>query len=743
MDKSSPIGLAQAPNVPGGSLTDLATSPQEYLQQCSETDLEQKLADVLSQLRKIKDEAVLAKIGSVCETEMARIGTSNASPLQFYIAVYLNLQLLHPGSTDSAVLALLPLLSVEDTKTYGMVMVALMSLAKKDDSFGASIVNYLNRILSGNPLEMLRGDYLVLFNTLETFFPLFPSLMKSVYTSNECKQAFLYQVYLLNPEKHAEDVLVAEKILRVIALACIDELARKFNTETYLTFLISGTKVEASDTIVALSLLCIVKLWSFSSIEKQISLETVFGKVLQLFRGAEAKSSTIEPLLECLAYLSLGASSKTALRADEDVINQLVLILETSKEASTIYGALLVISNLSKGKDPSADKDTTTVNYLKKMAVPKGSPEKENDDEDISLFNQALVADYKMVGTITGLKLAKDSSLAQAVAIIYNVCLNQPNNVQREIVAQGGLNFIIQYLVGHSQVRKGTLGTCAQSVSEGEIQTRLIALRALAIICRSVNPSNLFLKYDVKTCIPFLVELLGTSVDELAAAFDSSERAKDPAFALHANLGILDKFYALLALTNICSLQDSELHRLVVNRSFDQHLSSLMIDSTIPDIQKATWELINNLILEPTTAAKFFNTENKESKKNLSLLVNLLHSQDEALQVVIAGLLASSTMEYPFVTESIMKDNTLLQRILGIVAAIFSNQTENNALVLRVAAILLSIVEVAESSMPSVLTELQKNSELKSGIKKVVVTTKDGEIMDMLRETIQKAKLKF
>lgn len=651
----------------------------------------------------------------------------------------LNICLRYPNVKHLIFNSLLELLATSDKSVHGAATLSLMMSSKHNPTeTSENVVKYLESELDRVPDEISNSAYLLILNTFETFFPVFPTQMKTLFTSDKCKKILLAKVALFTEK--SPDIKLAEQVLRTTSLSCIDEETRKFVMENYLDFFIAGTKVQSS-TIVALSLLCLIKIWNFTAIEEKISLQTVQEKVQTTLRNSEGEEEAVPYLLEALSYLSLGASVKQSLRDDEELCDRLLFILETDKESSHLYGALVVLLNLSEIKEKGSDQDTATVNYLKSVSLPSKNDSKD-DETTIRLFNESLVKNHKLVSSLKALDLKKESLVTQAVQILYNLSSSGDRSIEREIVAQGGLTIVLRYLVDHSVIRKGTDRTEAFSSSEAVISTRRRALRALAAVCRSVNPKLMISEFDIKSTVPFLVELLGPSSADYSSQLQVSP--DDPSAVLAESLTSLDKLCGLLALTNLSSLQEKDLTSIIIRRAFDNHLKDLMIDSTIPDIQRATWELINNLVSDPQMLAKFFNTENPESLKNLDILIKILHSRDVKLQEVIGGLLANATMEFGLVSLAILSEEAnVFNRLLEIVASILQKQASNDDLILRVCSFFVNLVEIARSQKLPALEKIQNDQALKSGIKNVVVTTKNRDIMLTIREIIEIAQLKF
>lgn len=685
----------------------------------------------------VPNEAIADSVLEVCKSEVK----SKSADLEFYLALYLTLTLRFTISDFDFIPSLLSLFSQNDETVQSLVTITIVLLAKMNSKKTCeAIVHFLSYILGSGYDNISITEYSQLTGVFDAFFPLFPTQMKSLYTSDDCKNAFMHQVSQLNPQDVDDDINRAIALLKVVSLSCIDEAARKFNTENYLPFLINGTDITTSQTITALSLLCIVKLWNFSQIEKHISIGTVFTKVQAGLKAGDFQDSHIQFLLEALAYLSLSGTAKSSLRDDEDLIEQLLLILETNHDSSTIYGVLLVFANLSKAKEEGADKDRSTINYLKSVSLPGGDTSKDSDEAAIRLFNLALVTNHKLVGTMRGLDLTNMNLTRQVIQIVYNLCQNYERSVQREIVLQGGLSLVLKYLTTYSTIKKGTESTEALSSNDDQLETRSQALRALAIITRSVDPKVAFSEYDIKTAVPFLVELLGLGPE--ASGSPIAVKKDDPATALSEMLTSLDVYCGLLALTNLCSHPNQGLNQSIIRKAFEKHLKSLMIDSTIPDIQKAAWELVNNLILEPQMLAKFFNPDNMESRRHLDVMIKMLHSRDTKLQVVIGGLLANATMEYELVSQIIVGNDKVFEQALSIVSDIMVNQADQNDLLLRVLTFLLNLIEVAASSVPTAMPKFQIEL-IKAGLKSVLQNSKDTEVLYMVPEIVKIGKITF
>lgn len=612
---------------------------------------------------------------------------TETKPLEFYLNLCATASLRFPKTASIVTQNFFDLLAsdVEVVRETALLALLLASQQKSGEGF-QTLANLVNSVLE--QLEISDSAYTLVYTLFEYMFAMFPAQTKEIYMSDKCKQATLARVVQLQLVKNEKDVKLAERILIAASLSCgVDEHARKFNMDNYLEFFIAGTELTSHPTIVSLSLLCLVKIWNFSAIELRISLQSVIEKILATFRNCEVEDKCTGYSVEALAYLSLGALCKKHLRSDEELLEKLLLILETQTSTTQFIAILYIFENLTELKNRATLQDESTVNFLRAYSLPK-SNQVEDDNETIKLFNSLVVKNLKLVGTLKALNL-KDELQTLAVSVLHNLANNSDRSIELEIVAQGGLTMLLKYLVQNSTIKMGQEKTRALNTKQETLTVRVKALRALAFLCWPVNPKLLISEFDLVTVVPFLVELFGPEVLELAKA----PAENDASAALSPHLNFLDKLYALLALTNVCSSQEETIVNAVVRRTFDQYLQDLMLDvSEIPDVQKATWELLGNCAGSPSLLAKFFNVENAQSMKNLKVLVNLLHSKNSELQVVVAGFLANSVMEGDVICETLLSEKAqVLDKLLDISGDIYEHQVEDEPLIVRVTAVLQEV----------------------------------------------------
>ena len=167
---------------------------------------------------------------------------------------------------------------------------------------------------------------------------------------------------------------------------------------------------------------------------------------------------------------------------------------------------------------------------------------------------------------------------------------DQRKQVRIELVKQGALTIVLNYLINFSEMKRhGNLIRAFPKLQDEIVQQcRTYANRSLARMLIVVDPQTAFSKYDSRVAIPFLKELLGPDI--------SQYQGGDTDSYLH-DMSLLDHFECLLALTNIAATAKPELKHYMVTQLFDSYLDNFII-SEDSKIRKATWELIANLSTE-------------------------------------------------------------------------------------------------------------------------------------------------
>lgn len=595
------------------------------------------------------------------------------------------------------------------------------------------IGDYLNLISEDDSPTFL--EVVNFIKLLEIYFPILPEVIAPIYMADSTKNLILDQVK--DPKKNLspnQKILIIE-ILKLISSSCINDQCRTFNATNFLTLLQFGTTLEDVE-IKLFSTLAMIKIWNFVK-ENRSQINELLHTLAHYVKEPIHVPELLDATIEGLAYLSLNPTAKNLLRDDINFIESIIKILSKTEApaSSSVYGLFLLLANLSQLKSPQTEK--TTLKNLKSYAAP-GNDKTTEDQQAIHLFNKSLLMDYKILDIISKVKTYIDENngsnlIHQALRLIFMISLNPEKIVRQELVKQGALNFILDFLVQSSVVDKSSTNSLTRPAkySEALLDIRTTTLRSLAKLLVSINPQLAFKKYDLKTPIPFLIELLGPDISNYTGITSQTDKATQYLYEMTN----LDKFESLLALTNLSSCDDSNLKKVIISKTFDIYLNNFIIDSDNPYIQKASWELISNLITEPSILAKFFHVESPENLTRLKLLVKLLNSKDASVQIVLAGLLANATSEFGMIPEILILIEDVRTELTDIISGIFTNQATNDDLVHRICFVLLNMVIPASSN--GKISLFQNNKALKDSINHLVRTTKSQQVLEILKEVIK------
>lgn len=534
----------------------------------------------------------------------------------------------------------------------------------------------------------------------------------------------------------------------------------------------------------------------------------VFSQTLLLEDNNDNYSKHINPTIvqkyaiEGLAYISLKVKFKHQLRENYAVITTLTKILKQQVESlknidldvavaddynsnlvgrgskmrlssELIYGVLLIILNivtynaiLSKEEESIehlknyANANTMTNNDERLKNAKLGVAEKD-DDEDIKQFLQKTLITNKIDFISLFNKIFKsltNNIQDQLVKIIYNISLERRFRV--ELVKQGGLNLVLEYLINDDAEFLQQTATSTKSSQEPKIAIvgdvvddhddnepkyeyknfmRLFALRAVAKILISNNPNLVFKKYSVLVAIPFLTELLDDESNYVE--YDTSDKLAGIHKFLKRHVKPLDVLESLLALTNLASMEDMKVKELIFNKSWK--FTEGLVVVTNETIQKANLELISNLIFCPLCTSKFFNPESKDALHRQQILVKLINSGNIDIQIVVLTIFVNAS-EYEMVAAPLGKNRELFEKLITILNSIeeyykMEEEAKVNAMLLRLMYLIMNIVE-ANQPDGNILTAIKEISTdkgqktLKSGINFSLHFVKDEEVLAVMVE---------
>ncbi|KAJ3505962.1 hypothetical protein NM208_g16134 [Fusarium decemcellulare] len=255
--------------------------------------------------------------------------------------------------------------------------------------------------------------------------------------------------------------------------------------------------------------------------------------------------------IEGLAYASLQPKVKESVVNNPELLQKLVKTLsEAQPRSPTTYGALSIFVNLTRYL-PNLTEEEKRMNQLKAYANAAGKlagPDPLNDDEHVAKRCK-LVFDAGITPVlVTHSKNGSPASLSLAISIIF--ALTSTKTLRGNLAQQGAVKLLL---------------TAWMVLPQTEAMARRLAAQALARILISTNPALVF---------------GGNRSNPLNAAIRPlvSIVAPDPAAETR---DLLPSFEALMALTNLASMDDEDTRRSIIATAWFQIEEQLLSSNAL------------------------------------------------------------------------------------------------------------------------------------------------------------------
>ncbi|KAF7548899.1 hypothetical protein G7046_g8512 [Stylonectria norvegica] len=336
--------------------------------------------------------------------------------------------------------------------------------------------------------------------------------------------------------------------------------------------------------------------------------------------------------IEGLAYASLQPKVKESVATNQELLQKLVKTLaEAQPRSPTTYGALSIFVNLTRYQ-PSLSEEEKKMSQLKAYANAAGKlagPDPLNDDEHVAKRCK-LVFDAGIIPVlVTHSKNGSPASLSLVVSIIF--ALSVTKALRGQLAQQGAVKLLV---------------TAWVTLPQSEAAARRLAAQALARILISTDPTLVFggnKSNPVDAAIRPLVSIIPP---------DPTSERRD----------LLPSFEALMALTNLASLEDDGTRRTIIATAWPAVEEQLL--SGHPLIAKAAVELVCNLVQAPEAVA-LYAEESIKARNRLHILLALADAEDLGTRSAAGGALASLTSYEP-VIRGIMYRERGIKAVLGL-----------------------------------------------------------------------------
>ncbi|KJZ80167.1 hypothetical protein HIM_00017 [Hirsutella minnesotensis 3608] len=320
--------------------------------------------------------------------------------------------------------------------------------------------------------------------------------------------------------------------------------------------------------------------------------------------------------IEGLAYASLQSKVKENIAGDPALLKKLVKTLsEAQPRSPTTYGTLSIFVNLTKYR-PAVSEEEKKIHQLKAYADAAGKlpgPDPLEDEELVGKRCQAVFDAGLTPVLVTHSKNGSPASMSLIVSIMHAIAVSK--GLRGPLAQQGAVKLLL---------------TAWAIIPESEEAVRRTAAQALARILISTNPALVFggnRSTPVTAAIRPLVSIVPP---------DPAAETRD----------LLPTFEALMALTNLASLEDDNTRPVIVRTAWPHVEEQLLSSNHL--VSKAAVELVCNLMQAPEGIILYADGSQK-AKDRLHVLLALADAEDQGARSAAGGALASLTGYEPVV----------------------------------------------------------------------------------------------
>lgn len=480
-----------------------------------------------------------------------------------------------------------------------------------------------------------RGDDLIIaYSAVAAVFPIVPTVTANFFLSKEFQTSLSTSV---SRGFKSRSVELAE--LELLNAACIDRNCRDAISKNFcdwLSHILSNGTDSASDlaAVVLAKIRASEKDAPSGSNGKIQEAESSIPELVDRFKGLMSQQQKVDNIpnaIEGLVYSSVKPAVKEQLAADSTFLRDLMKLLQANVEdSSTLYGGLVVISNLTRFL-PNLSEEQKKMFQLKAYAnaasdEAKSGPNPLDDNEHVTARCTAVL-DAGVMRLLTECGKANLPSVHGLASKIL-LSLSRDPKSRGPLAQQGAVKLLLK------------IATPKQN-GPGPIPDETIhdASHALARILISVNPSLVFPSSGVPQ--------ITSAVRPLVSLLSSPEQAP---LSVEQPRDLLPVFEGLLALTNLASSPDVSAPETIVRQAWSS-VEDLLLSSNA-FIQRAACELICNLMTCESGIVQFADGT-KRAAQRLHILLALSDVEDIATRRAAGGALAMLT-DYDAVTKALL-----------------------------------------------------------------------------------------
>lgn len=590
--------------------------------------------------------------------------------------------------------------------SHDLISQVVMIIAKMTELDEDTTQRDLVSVVEDYILQDTNYSLIIAFSLTAILFHINANLGFSVFTI----ESILKQDY---DQRHFLSEQVVTAALDLLSAACVHKESRAQVKANFLPVVKKALTSSKKSVIILASSILVKTNYIKEDLPGQPEQEENIVNIASLSLIFEEEISTRENIalkdiygaaLEGLAYTSLLPEIKARIISDKKILESLVdVIVKHYDESPWVFCALSSLANLTS----YAPKISADQQKLKKL---KDYANKSKADDDLVSEPDSRVATRCRIVLDTPIIDALSKNCPRFTLVSRNTASILLRNLaterkDRAVFAQKGGLTVLLYLVLPSD-KPDQYGN-KHKVDDKHL---CIALSGLSRTLISIDPSLA------------LTSKLTPSVTVIPLLSQLQNEASD--------VPLLDTFEALLALTNVASVDDG-CRNLIIRHGWSKIETLITVSNSM--VQRAAIELLCNLATSPLCAEKFLDNS-PAANSRLEVLSALTDLEDPVARSAACGALAMLSEWGP--AAAIMRScSRLTERLIAIVDEETSDDVLIRALVVLQNLIVASTAEKTEDLKAREFLEALKIKGLNAGLAKLATRTKDPDVVGMSSET--------
>ncbi|PPJ57531.1 hypothetical protein CBER1_06266 [Cercospora berteroae] len=535
-------------------------------------------------------------------------------------------------------------------------------------------------------------DFITAFSSAAAVFPMIPAVAAQLFMTDGFVQQLvpnLERNFESGSQGKRKSATLEVAALELLSAACVDKPCREA-IDRYCSPWLRNLSDEAEGKHQALASLVLAKINAESS-------EEVTAKLTDLVLVSETNK---DQAIEGLAYTTLQPKVKEDIVSNAALLKQLISALTDRPTAA--FGCLTIFSNLTTYRPPKTA-EQKKIEQLKAYAnqqKPAADDPLDNDTFVTSRAKKLLDADIVAALVASCKQTSSPTNIAMVVRTLLALAKEQKHRTK--MVSQGSVKLLLQI--------RERIAKTDKSSSEASIIDRN-ASHALARLLISVNPAHVFsAALPVSTAVSSLIPLL---------TYDTDAEQRD----------LLPTFEALLALTNLASMEDSTARDLLLRSAAFERLEDLLFSSNTL-VSRASVELICNLMASPAGVAKYADCS-KDANRRLHVLLALTDAEDLATRRAAGGAVAMLT-EWDSAVTAVLDHGKGVELVVGM-----CEDEESDEMRHRGFACVLNLVS-APGEIGERGSKILKEKGMVEALKNALRATKSQEVLGLGVEVLKK-----